>query len=105
MAKTTIEFGEGAALALDQLAADFGTTKANVLRNALGLYVFVVNQLSEEKGSQLGIVGRMNRVLKLIVVPGFMTPPSKERERDDPAVRDNRKKITAPPVGQRTAQG
>ena len=72
MAKTTIEFSDHASSQLDQLGSNLQRTKAEILRDALSLYVYIVNQLQEQPGRILGIVNEKqeNRIEKLIAVPG-----------------------------------
>jgi predicted transcriptional regulator len=72
--KTTIQFSSDASAALDHLSQDLQTTKSEVLRSALSLYMYVVNNLrgtaralavvSEERGE--------TKVEKVIAVPGLM---------------------------------
>ena len=73
MAKTTIEFSETAIAQLDQLAASLHATKAEILRNALSLYAYIVPQL-QEQDKMLGIIKERDgtsKVEKLFVVPGI----------------------------------
>ena len=56
MAKTTIEFSETAIAQLDQLGGTLHATKAEILRNALSLYAYIVQQLQEQPDKMLGIV-------------------------------------------------
>ena len=73
MAKTTIEFSETAVAQLDQLAGSLHATKAEILRNALSLYAYIVHQL-QGQDKMLGIVNEaegVSRVEKLFVVPGI----------------------------------
>lgn len=69
MAKTTIEFNEIASNALDQLVRELQIGKADVLRHALSLYAFVVEQ--SKNGYQLGLV-KNGEAKQLIIVPGIM---------------------------------
>ena len=73
MAKTTIEFNESASVELGRLAETLSTTKADVLRGALSLYVFIVDELYHQEGRQLGIVNNEDEVEKIIVVPSLQT--------------------------------
>lgn len=67
MAKTTIEFNEVAANELERLAKDLGAaSKAEVIRNALALYSFILTQLSE---GNLAIV-KDSQIKTVIAVPG-----------------------------------
>lgn len=72
MAKTTIEFSDAGIAQLDRLASTLHGTKAEVLRNALSLYAYIVDQLHDEPNKILGIVNERdgNRIEKLIAVPG-----------------------------------
>jgi predicted transcriptional regulator len=73
MAKTTIEFSESATAQLDQLGRTLDASKAEILRNALSLYAYIVHQVKGQPGKMLGIVneGQGNEVEKLIAVPGI----------------------------------
>jgi predicted transcriptional regulator len=72
MAKTTIEFSDIANTQLDRLADTLHTTKAEVMRNALSLYAYIVYQLHQQPDRLLGIVNEKqgNRVEMLLAVPG-----------------------------------
>jgi predicted transcriptional regulator len=70
MAKTTVEFSDQAADELASMAEKLSTSKANVLRDALSLYVFIVEELRSARGRQLGIVEDEDKIKKIIVVPG-----------------------------------
>lgn len=73
MAKTTIEFSETAIAQLDQLTDTLhATSKAEILRNALSLYTYIVHQLQGQPGIMLGFVNESqgNKVEKLVAVPG-----------------------------------
>lgn len=70
--KTTIEFSEKAANALERLAQELDTTKADVIRSALALYGFLVRELRDPKGRrQLGIIEDESRIKKIVFVPGM----------------------------------
>jgi predicted transcriptional regulator len=72
--KTTIEFSSDASTALDQLSGALETTKAEVLRSALSLFVYVVNNLRGTSRS-LAIVsdeGGQMKIEKVIAVPSLM---------------------------------
>jgi hypothetical protein len=73
MAKTTIEFSDSAISQLEHIAETLQTSKADVLRNALSLYAYIVGQVHEQPGRILGIVNesRDNHIDKLIAVPGI----------------------------------
>jgi hypothetical protein len=71
MAKTTVEFSEQAAQELAGMAEKLSTSKAEVLRDALSLYAFIVDELRSTQGRQLGIVEHEEKVKKIIVVPGI----------------------------------
>ena len=70
--KTTIEFSSDASAALDQLAATLETTKAEVLRSALSLYSYVVNNLRGSSKELAIVSGNGTSVEKIIAVPGVM---------------------------------
>lgn len=70
MAKTTVEFSEQATQELTWMAQKLSTSKADVLRDALSLYAFIVDELGSAQGRQLGIVEHEDKVKKIIVVPG-----------------------------------
>jgi len=71
MAKTTIEFSETAVAQLDHLGDSLHATKSEVLRNALSLYAYIVQQLNGNPDKMLGIVNEsQGRVEKLLAVPG-----------------------------------
>lgn len=69
MAKTTIDFSEPAAQELDRMAQVLSTTKAEVIRNALSLYSFLLDELNTRRRN-LAIVEEDNEIKKVIVVPG-----------------------------------
>ena len=80
--KTTIEFSSNASAALDQLSDVLQTTKAEVLRNALSLFVYVANNVRGTSKS-LAIVkeeGGQTIVEKVIAIPGLLlaTPAMEE---------------------------
>ena len=70
MAKTTVEFNDAAAAELARIASVLQTQKADVLRAALSLYAFIVDELSLGDTRQLGII-EDDQVRKVIVVPGL----------------------------------
>lgn len=70
MAKTTIEFTAAASARLDELANDFGSTKAAVVRNALSLYGFVADELAQNHRRKLAIA-LDNSVETFIAIPGL----------------------------------
>ena len=72
MGKTTIEFSEPATAQLDYLGSSLQVTKSEVLRNALSLYAYIVQQLQGQPNKMLGIVDESqgNKVEKLLAVPG-----------------------------------
>jgi hypothetical protein len=78
MPKTTIEFSDSAISQLEGIADTLHTTKADVLRNALSLYAYIVQQLQERPGRMLGVVNESqdNKIEKLIAVPGAMATPA-----------------------------
>lgn len=69
MAKTTVDFSEPAAEALDRMARELSTSKAEVVRNALSLYSFLLDELSTRR-RVLAIVDDDNEIKKVIAVPG-----------------------------------
>lgn len=82
MAKTTIEFSEAAIAQLDQLAGTLHATKAEILRNALSLYAYVVYQLNGAPDRMLGIVNESHgdgKVEKLLAVPGVQLANANKR--------------------------
>ncbi len=82
MPKTTIEFNDDATSALDRLSSVAASSKAEVLRNALSLYSFIVDELLNSEGRvQLGIVEN-DQVRKVIVVPGLTI----RKARPNPAI-------------------
>lgn len=70
MAKTTIEFNEKAADELTRLTTELETSKAEVVRDALSLYAYVVRELANHN-RHLAIVEGEDSVKKHIVVPGI----------------------------------
>jgi predicted transcriptional regulator len=72
MPRTSIEFNDAASEALSRLSDELGKTKAEVLRDALSLYSFLVTELGRE-GGQLGILRNGREVEKIIAVPGLQT--------------------------------
>ena len=84
MAKTTIEFSNAAFEQLGRLSGEFTTTKAEILRRALGLYAFVCDQV-KQPDTRLGIVDADGTAQKIIVLPelemkGYGSGPSGGRE-------------------------
>jgi hypothetical protein len=80
--KTTIEFSSDASAALDQLSGTLQTSKAEVLRSALSLFVYVVNNLRSTSKS-LAIVREEDGktiVEKVIAIPGIVLSANKEPE-------------------------
>ena len=66
--KTTVEFNEQAAEALDGLAEELGSpSKSEIIRNALALYAFIMDDLRQ--GRDLAIV-EGDTIRKVIAVPG-----------------------------------
>jgi len=73
MGRSTIEFNDGADAELGYLAKTLGVkSKAEVVRNALSLYAYLV-QLLDKPERALGIIAedQGNRIEKVIVVPGL----------------------------------
>lgn len=80
MAKTTIEFSETAVAQLDQLGGTLHATKAEILRNALSLYAYIVHQLEGQPDRMLGIVNEsQGKVEKLLAVPGIQLASANKR--------------------------
>jgi hypothetical protein len=74
MAKTTIEFSEPADRMLTSITTRLGSSKAEVIRNALSLYAYLLNQLLDQPSYELAIaVKPENKIIKAIVVPGLPT--------------------------------
>lgn len=68
MSKTTIEFSDPAAEELARISKASSTTKADVVRNALALYAFLVNEL---KGPRYNLaILRDDQIEKIVAVPG-----------------------------------
>ena len=81
MAKTTIEFSDAAIAQLDHLADTLHATKAEILRNSLSLYAYIVHQLQGQNDKVLGIINESDgtsRIEKLFVVPGIVTGQGKQ---------------------------
>ena len=73
MARSTIEFNDAADNQLEYLRATLGVkSKAEVVRNALSLYAYLVDLL-QKPDRALGIIAEDedNRIEKVIVVPGI----------------------------------
>jgi hypothetical protein len=73
MPKTTIEFSDDATSELTRLSELLSSSsKAEVLRNALSLFSYIVGQIRENSGKALAIVDEnQNKIEKIIVVPGL----------------------------------
>jgi len=72
MAKTTIEFSPAADRMLEDMTEKLGTSKAEVIRNALSLYAYLMDQLIAQPAFELAIAQKAdNKVLKAVVVPGL----------------------------------
>jgi hypothetical protein len=72
MAKTTIEFSEAADRVLDDMTKTLGSSKAEIIRNALALYAYLLDQLKSQPDYELAIATRAdNKVVKAVVVPGL----------------------------------
>jgi len=88
MARSTIAFNDAADAQLEGLVTDLGaSSKAEVVRNALSLYAYIV-QLLQQPGKALGVVNEAkgNEVEKVIVVPGMSHMPARQRKAE-PAYR------------------
>jgi predicted transcriptional regulator len=70
MAKTTIEFSDNAASELDKIARDHSTSKADVIRNALALYGFLLAELKSAE-HELAIL-KNDEIEKIVAVPGIL---------------------------------
>jgi hypothetical protein len=84
MAKTTVAFQGKAESTLAALAEQLDVPKADVLRNALSLYAYVLKEL-QPPGRDLAIV-HLEDVLTKIAVPGFwpvFEAPKQEEARKD----------------------
>lgn len=78
MARSTIEFNEAADAQLQALVRHLGaSSKAEVVRNALSLYAYLVDQMEPDKA--LGILNEAegNKVEKVVVVPGLSHTPAR----------------------------
>jgi hypothetical protein len=74
MAKTTIEFSEPADKMLAGMTTTLGASKAEVIRNALALYAYILDQLIKQPNYELTIARKSdNKVVKAVVVPGLST--------------------------------
>ena len=72
MAKTTVEFSEAADTMLTSMTSRLGTSKAEVIRNALALYAYLMDQLMDHPAYELAIAQKAdNKVVKGVVVPGL----------------------------------
>jgi hypothetical protein len=72
MAKTTIEFSPAADRMLEGMTERLGASKAEVIRNALALYAYLMDQLISQPTYELAIAQKAdNKVLKAVVVPGL----------------------------------
>lgn len=77
MSRTTIEFNSGADAQLERLGQSLETkSKAEVVRNALSLYDYVVKELQRKPNISLGFVdeGQGNQIDRIIIVPGIYRP-------------------------------
>ena len=68
MTKLTVQFSEGATLALGELAKKTQTTKTDILRRALALYDYVEKELEKEPGRNLSITDSSGAPMKDIVL-------------------------------------
>jgi hypothetical protein len=75
MPRTTIEFSDDATGELTRLSEALSTSsKAEVLRNALSLFSYIIGQLRGNTGKALAIVDEStNKIEKIIVVPGLQS--------------------------------
>lgn len=81
MAKTTLEFSDAAADELARIAEASSTTKADVIRRALALYGYLVNELKPKPDGgkiELGIIENEKDIKKIVVVPGLTYPGEQE---------------------------
>ena len=77
MPRSTIEFSNAAETQLNRLTDRLSIkSKAEVVRNALTLYDYIVKELQARPNLALGIVNEDsgNRVEKVIIVPGIVAP-------------------------------
>jgi hypothetical protein len=82
MQRSTIEFNDAADAQLADLTRTLGaSSKAEVVRNALSLYAFVV-ELLKKPHRVLGIIAEDegNRVEKVILVPGMRAEQGQEAQ-------------------------
>ncbi len=68
MRKLTIEFNDGMTKLLESLANGRGTTKVDVIRNALALYYYVNEEVLKKEGLKLAISSNEDKVIKEIVL-------------------------------------
>lgn len=73
MPRTTIEFSDAADQALEGIKTRVSaSSKAEIVRNALSLYVYVVEELNARPECELAIARRSdNQVVKAVIVPGI----------------------------------
>jgi predicted transcriptional regulator len=82
MAKTTVEFSDNLTSVLSRLAGDLSTTKVDVIRSAMELYSFVVDEMKRSQGDvTLGLVTDKNEVKTRIAVPGLTQVHAPEKSR------------------------
>ncbi len=95
MPRSTIEFNNAADMQLQELTQTLGaSSKAEIVRNALSLYAYLVDLLKTPNRA-LGIIAEDdgNRVEKVILVPGMNTLAlNAQRSRDE----EEEKKKTIP---------
>jgi predicted transcriptional regulator len=68
MPKLTVEFNDKMNGTLEQLAADKGTTKVDVLRRAVALYKYLDSE-QKESGDKKVSITQGDNILKDIVLP------------------------------------
>lgn len=76
--KTTIEFNEAAAKELERMAATLqASSKAEIIRNALSLYSFIMKELVGRSGRDLAVV-QNGEIKTVIAVPGLTIGKAEE---------------------------
>ncbi len=72
--RTTIEFGERAAQELEKLTTLLGApSKAEVIRNSLSLYAFLVNEVGD--GNKKLAIVENGKIEQIVAVPGLIGLP------------------------------
>lgn len=68
MKKLTVEFSDGMTEVLEDLANGRGSTKVDVIRNALALYHYIYKEVLKKTGRKLAISSEEDEVIKEIVL-------------------------------------